>query len=211
MTPRKSLDLYFTGVINSYSQIFFSNNKWFALLLIITSFIDPFAGLGGIVAVLVSNFFAYYIGLNPEFIRNGIYGFNSAMVGIVLGVYFKLSPEYILILCMASLFTLLLTVAFLAWAAKYGVPFMSLPFLICIWTVLLTTRTYTSLELSERGIYTINELWYLGGDRFVGIYNFLNDPGIPQYMVVYLKSLGAIFFQYNLIAGVLIFVGMLIF
>ena len=211
MTLRKSLELFFSGVINSYSQIFFSNNKWFALLLIITSFIDPYAGLGGIVAVVVSNLFAYYIGLSPDNIRNGVYGFNSAMIGMVLGVYFKLSAESILILCMASLFSLLLTAAFLAWASKYGVPFMSFPFLICIWTVLLTTRTYSSLELSERGIYTINELWFLGGENLVGFYNFLNDPPIPQYMDVYLKSLGAIFFQYNLIAGVLIFVGMLIF
>jgi len=211
MTFRQSLNLYFTGVINSYSQIFFSNNRWFALLLIITSFIDPYAGLGGIVAVLISNLFAYYIGMSAEHIRNGVYGFNSAMVGMVLGYYFKLSPEYILILCMASLFTLLLTIAFLAWTAKYGVPFMSLPFLLCIWAVLLTTRTYSSLELSERGIYTINELWFLGGENLVGFYNFLNDPGIPQYLDVYLKSLGAIFFQYNLIAGILIFIGMLIF
>lgn len=211
MKPLQSAELFFSGVINSYSQIFFSNNKWFAALLILTSFIDPYAGLGGIVAVLISNLFAYYIGLSPEHIRNGVYGFNSAMVGMVLGVYFKLSSEYMLILCTASLFTLLLTVGFLAWAAKYGVPFMSLPFLICIWVVLLTTRTYSSLELSERGIYTINELWYLGGENFVWLYNFLNDPGIPQYMDVYLKSLGAIFFQYNLIAGILIFLGLLIF
>lgn len=211
MPLRAAFNLYFSGVINSYSQIFFSDNKWFALLLILTSFIDPYSGLGGIVAALMSNLFAYYIGLSAENIRNGVYGFNSAMVGMVLGVYFKFSPEFVLILCMTSLFTLLLTVAMLAWATKYGVPFMSLPFLICIWTVLLTTRSYSSLELSERGIYTINELWFLGGENLVGFYHFMNNPPIPQAVDVYLKSLGAIFFQYNLLAGVLIFIGMLIF
>ena len=48
-----------SGIANSYSQIFFSDNKIFALILITITFFDFDAGLSGMIAVIVSNLLAW--------------------------------------------------------------------------------------------------------------------------------------------------------
>lgn len=211
MKPREAAQLYFEGALNSYSQIFFSNDRWFGIMLIIASFIDPFAGIAGITAVLVTQFFALWFGFDKENVRNGVYGFNSVMVGLVMGVLYKHSPQFFVLLIIMSLFTLLLTVAFSAYMGKNKMPFLSFPFIIGVWVVILTGRSYLALDMSERGIYTINELWGYGGQTLVDIYETLNNLPIPLAVEVYLKSLGAIFFQYNILSGIIICAGLIIY
>ena len=89
---------FLSSIANSYSQIFFSNSKTFALILFIVSFFDFWAGLSGVIAVMVSNILAYLIGFNRVSIRKGYYGFNSLLVGLGLGVYFQPGPAILLLL-----------------------------------------------------------------------------------------------------------------
>ena len=141
---------------------------------------------------------------------SGAYGFNSLLVGLMLGVHFKLTLPFFLILALISLLTLLVTVSLAALTYRNKIPFLSLPFLIAAWIVLLSARNYSSLGLSERGIYTFNELSGIGGTGLVHFYEQVNSLRIPLFIEVYLKSIGAIFFQYNIIAGLLIAVGLLV-
>ncbi len=200
---------YYEGSINSYSQIFFSDNKRFAWLLLLASFVDPFAGLSGLLAVLISILFSRWFGFNPALTRNGTYGYNSLMMGMVMGIFYQFNPEFFLFLVLVSVLTLLITVSVSALTSRHGIPFLSIPFMIGIWLVILSARNYGALHLSERGIYTYNELWSWGGPRLVKFYNDINTIPIPRFIEVYLKSLGAILFQYNIISGVLIAVGLL--
>ena len=178
---------YFLSVINSYSQIFFSDNRWFALLLLLASFIDPFTGLSGLLGVIITAVFTKWFGFNPEQMRNGAYGFNSLLVGLLLGVHFKFSLLFFLILALISLLTLLSTVSLAAITYRNKIPFLSLPFLLVAWLVLLAARNYSSLGLSERGIYTFNELSDIGGATLVHFYEQINSLQIPLFIEVYLK------------------------
>ncbi len=201
---------YFSSVINSYSQIFFSDNRWFGILLLLASFIDPYTGVSGLLAVIITALFTKWFGFNNEQMRSGAYGFNSLLVGLLLGVHFKLNLPFFLILVLVSLLTLLATVSIASLTWKNKIPFLSLPFLIVAWIILLSARNYSALGLSERGIFTINELASLGGAGLVNFYQQINSFPIPLFLEVYLKSLGAIFFQYNILAGLLIATGLLI-
>src|SRR5664279_4428939 len=78
------------------------------------------------------------------------------------------------------------------------------------WLVSLASRQFTHLAVSERGIYMANEMFALGGLKMVGIYSWFDNLAIPDPLRLYFKSLGAIFFQYHLFAGVLIAAGLLI-
>lgn len=211
MKPREAAQLYFEGALNSYSQIFFSNDRWFGILLILASFIDPYVGISGLIAVLVTQFFAIWFGFDKEPVRNGVYGFNSVMVGLVMGSLFQFSPQFFVLLICISLFTLLMSIAFAYSLGKNRLPFLSFPFIIGVWIVILTGRSYLALSMSERGIYTINELWAYGGQPLVDFYETMNNLPIPIAVDVYLKSLGAIFFQYNIISGIIIAIGLLIY
>jgi urea transporter/murein DD-endopeptidase MepM/ murein hydrolase activator NlpD len=201
---------FFLGVINSYTQIFFSDSKIFAVILVFVTFFDFNTGLSGLLAVIITHFLAYLTGLNTENIRKGLYGFNSLLVGLGLGIYYKPGAEFFLVLASASLLTLFLTLWMQGVIGKYALPYLSLSFLIGTWLVSLASRQFTTLEISERGIYIANEMYQLGGPSMVDAYRTLTEINLPDALRIYFKSLGAIFFQYSLFAGVLISIGLII-
>lgn len=177
----------------------------------VVTFLDFWAGFSGVVAVMVSNILAYLIGFNRINIRKGYYGFNSLLVGLGLGVYYQPGLEFFIILIFASLLTLFLTLWLEGVIGKYGLPFLSLSFLLGTWLVSLASRQFTALHVSERGIYMTNEMFSFGGLKMVEYYNWFNDLGIPESLRLYFKSLGAIFFQYHVFSGILIAAGLIIY
>ena len=202
---------FLDGILNSYSQIFFSNNKLFVVLLLLVSCFDLTAGISGLIAVVLSNVTAHLIGFNRSNIRLGYYGFNSLLVGLGLGIFYQFSFTFFLILVFASVFTLFLSIALEGIIGKYGLPYLSIPFLAGIWMVSLAAREFSALVISDRGIYISNELYALGGSSILKIYLWFNQLHIHESIIIYFRSLGAIFFQYNLLAGVVIAIGILIY
>jgi urea transporter/murein DD-endopeptidase MepM/ murein hydrolase activator NlpD len=196
--------------MNSYTQIFFSDSRIFSFILLIITFFDFWAGFSGLAAVMISHFIAFLIGLSAHTIKKGLYGFNSLLVGLGLGVYYKPSPEFFMVLAAASLLTLFLTLMMEGVIGKYALPFLSLSFLFGTWLVSLASRQFTALEVSERGIFMTNEMFELGGKDMVAGYDYFKNLDIPDAIRIYFRSLGAIFFQYHLFAGILIAIGLMI-
>ncbi|TRZ73142.1 MAG: peptidase M23 [Bacteroidetes bacterium] len=209
--PTNLFPSFLSSVVNSYTQIFFSNSKIFALILMVVSFFDFWAGLSGLIAIVVSNTMAYLIGFNRVNIKKGYYGFNSLLVGLALGVYYQPGPEFFIVLAFSSMLTLFLTLMVEGVVGKYGLPFLSLSFLLATWLVSLATRQFTALHVSERGIFMTNDMFALGGHRMVESYNWLTNLRIYGSVRLYFTSLGAIFFQYHLFAGILVAIGLLIY
>lgn len=207
----KLFPAFLESLLNSYSQIFFSHHRFFAVILIVVSFLDLHAGISGLLAVLTANTAAYLIGFSRHNIRSGYYGFNALLVGLGLGIYYQTGLVFLVLLLFVSLLTMLVTVSLEGVIGKYGLPYLSVPFLLVIWLVVLAARDFTSLEISERGIYTYNELFGLGGFPLVGVYKWLIALKIPAFFEIYFRSLGAIFFQYHIIAGVLLAIGLLMY
>lgn len=199
------------AVLNSYSQVFFSKSKTLATFLLVISFFDFGAGLGGLIAVLIANFLAWVLGFNKYYLNSGLYGFNALLVGLGVGLFYQPSVELYLLVTISAVTCFFLTVVFQGVLGKYGLPFLSVPFLIAIWIVALSGSSLTALNISERGIYVYNELYALGGKSFVDFYNFLETSIGSSFVKVYFHSLGAIFFQAHLLAGIIIALGLLIY
>ncbi len=199
------------GILNSYSQIFFSKNKVFAVILVVVTFFDLVAGVSGLVSVIAANLAATLIGYSKEKAAEGYYGFNSLLVGLGIGIFYQPGIAFIFVLLFASLFTLFLTIWMEGYFGKYGLPYLSWPFLIGIWVVTLASRSFSTLEISERGLYIFNDMYSYGGIPMVKMYDLVNNLPLHESIVIYFKSLGAIFFQYHLLAGVLIAIGLLIY
>ncbi|MEI6456960.1 MAG: urea transporter [bacterium] len=210
---RKISDIFLSflnSITGSYAQVFFSGNRIFALILMIVSFFDFWAGFSGLVAVMISNIAAYLIGFNRVNIRAGLYGFNSLLVGLGLGVHFEPGPQFFLVLAFSALLTLFITLMMEGVIGKYALPFLSVPFLLGIWAVTLATRSFSALQVSSRGIYVLNEMYALGGQPMLNLLNFFNDLPWHESIKFYFRALGAIFFQNYLFAGILIAGGLLI-
>ena len=199
------------GVLHSYSQIFFSDNLVFAGILLFVSFFDIWAGASGLLAILVSNTAGYLMGYSRMSVDKGSYGFNSLLVGLGTGLYFQPGLELFTIVFFASLLTFFISIALEGIVGKYGLPFLSVPFLFGMWIVSLASPDFHSLGISERGIYTANEIYLLGGKTLLDIYYWWNEIEFMHSLKVYFLSLGAIFFQFNILSGILIAIGLLLY
>ena len=202
---------FIKGILNSYSQIFFSDNKIFAAILLIVSFFDVYAGLSGLMAILVSNSLAFGLGYNRINTIKGSYGFNSLLVGLGTGLLYQPGFELFIIVFIISVLTFFITVTLEGVLGKYGLPFLSIPFLFGLWIIVLSGYDFGALGVSERGLYKANELYLIGGQNLVDLYNWWNDLNFADSINVYFLSLGAIFFQYNVLSGILIAIGVLIY
>jgi urea transporter/murein DD-endopeptidase MepM/ murein hydrolase activator NlpD len=203
--------LFFNGVMNSYSQVFFSDNRVFSAVILLVTFIDPFAGLWGLVSVLFTNIMGLRLGFNKYVISKGLYGFNSLLVGLGLGVYFAPGWHLLLIVLLAAVLTLFISVAAEGVIGKYALPYLSVPFIISIWIVMLSTRDLTALGISQRGVFTLNDLYSTGGHTLVRLYEWWQQLSFPPSLRVYFISLGALFFQFNVLSGVILAGGLLYF
>lgn len=202
---------FFATIVNSYSQIFFSTHKPFALLIMLVTFFDFYTGLFGLVAVLTSAITGHVLKFDLSVLRNGLLGFNSLLVGLGLGVYFSPTLFLLGIVILASLFTFLISVSLQGVVGKYGLPFLSIPFIIALWAFMLASNSFSVLGLNERGIFTINELYTFGGQSLVDAYHYMNNLNIPDGIRAYLISLSAILFHYNLLTGLILSIGLLLF
>lgn len=207
----KKFEWYPQALFNSYAQVFFSNNKWFGIILLLLTFVDFYVGLYGLISVSTALLTGYFIGLNEFNIRQGFYGFNSLLVGVGLAIYFQPGPLLLFLIIISGVLTLFVSLAFEGILGKYGLPFLSLPFISVFWLLRLASRQFEALGLSERGIYVLNELYLLGGTKLVQMYEWWNQFPFPSSLKTYFLSLGAIFFQQNVFAGVFAALGLLIY
>ena len=206
---KRTPQLFGESILNSYSQVFFSDNRVFALMLLGVSFTDLFAGIYGLLAVLVTTMTGFAMGYDRNTVAKGLYGFNSLLVGLGVGIYFQPGIVLTLVIILSAIFTFFISVAMQGIIGKYNLPYLSVPFILAAWMVTLATREFTSLGISERGIYTLNDMYTLGGSRMVALYEWWNEIAIARPLRIYFISLGAILFQYNTLAGMIIAAGLL--
>ena len=207
---KEAAHIFQKGFINSYSQLFFADSKVFAWLLLLSSFINPTTGLSGMIAAIAAIVFAWWIGLDRRAIGYGTFSYNALMVGLVLGGQYHFSWGFLLVLLVGSVFSVLIVVWLNTLFAKYAVPSLSLSFLLTLWLITLAIRGFNNVNLNERDLFRFNEWYLIGGSRLVEWMTALEQLEIPQFLEVYLKSLSAVFFQYNVISGAIILIGLLI-
>jgi len=210
-TTVKRFGWFWQSLLRSYSQVLFSNNAWFGGILLIITFIDFYVGLAGLVSVLTALFAGSLIGLSDYKIKEGYYGFNALLVGVGLGVYFEPGLLLLTIIFFSGILTAFVAVALEGVIGKYGLPFLSLPFMVTFWILMLASREFVAIGLNERGVYVLNDLYALGGHTLVRIYEEWNELPVHTSLRTYFLSLSAIFFQHNILAGILASLGLLLF
>ncbi|MDX2431557.1 MAG: urea transporter, partial [Bacteroides sp.] len=205
------IKLFLKAIPNSYGQVFFSDHRFFAVILMVVTFFDLYAGMLGLISVLTTNLAGFLLGFDKKTISKGVFGFNSLLVGLGLGIYFEPGIHLFIIILIGAILTLLISVSLQGVIGKYALPYLSIPFLLSIWIMTLATKEFAALGISERGIYTFNDLYTIGGDPLVRVYEWWNDLQLPRSLRIYFISLGAILFQYNLLSGILLAMGLLLF
>lgn len=199
------------SLLKSYSQVFFSNSVLFALILFPVTFIDFYTGLYGLVSVLTANTAAWILGLHKEYIIQGYYGFNALLTGMGLGLYFESGLLLLLIVFLAGIMSLFIAITLQGVIGKYNLPHLSLPFIITLWTLMLASREFSALGINERWVYAMNDLYIIGGKPLLHVYEWWNGIPFPLVIKSYFLSMGAIFFHYSTLGGIIITIGLLLY
>jgi urea transporter len=198
------------AILNSYSIIFFLNNRFMAIAVMLATFLNFYAGLSGLFAVIITVLLANSLGFDKVQLRNGILSFNALITGMGLGTFFDPGIVFFTLLALSSVLTLILSVALGGWLFKYGLPFLSIPFILAFWFVVLPSSLYENLGLTQRNIFWINEMYSVGGSSLLSIYQYIESWELNKLLEIYLRSLSSIFFQNNLITGIIIALALLI-
>jgi urea transporter/murein DD-endopeptidase MepM/ murein hydrolase activator NlpD len=197
-------------ILSSYAILFFSNSMIFGALLMVVTFFKPFAGLAGLVAVIIAIAFSYFTGISRTENQKGIYSFNGLMMGIGMGTFFNPGAAFWLLLLIMVLLTVIFSAVLWNLFSKKGLPFLALPFILCFWLVILVSREFAAMDLTARNIYWLNEMYTLGDRPMVSFVLFFENLPLHPFILTFFKSLSALLFQDNVLAGIIIFIGLVL-
>lgn len=192
------------AVLNSYSVIFFLDNKVLSSTIMLVSFFNFWAGFSGLVSALIALTIGYSMHLDKQTLRSGLFTFNALLVGVGMGTFFDPGLVFFSLLALASLLTILLSVSFSGWFGKYKLPFLSIPFVITFWFIVLPSSHFENLGLTQRSIYWINEMYAIGGNHLLDFFQTIENFRINTLVDIYLRSVSSVFFQSNVLAGLFI-------
>lgn len=211
MTSSKNIAFKFwtDAMLHSYSQIFFSQDKIFALLIMLVSFFNVKIGCCGFLAVVCINIFAFILGLNRHHIQHGIYGFNALLLGLSLGYTYNIGNTFALLFLISILFLLVITVWLEGFFKKINIPFLVFPFLIVYWIISLSSGSFTHVQLDESHIYLANTIALKQHSTYYQLTHVLDKYPMMHIIRVYFRTLNGIFFQDTILGGILLSLGLL--
>jgi len=199
------------GIVKSYSQIFFSQNRFLGLLVMAVTFINPFLGICGISAIILINLFALLFGFDSNRVREGYFGFNALLLGIVLAFEYQFNLAFVIVFVSAILLLLFTTAFFIEFLSKYRLPFLTLPFLITYWLFYLGISNFSLITFQEQHIFVENFRATASQSPVYAFAYSLNDLPLPLLAKSYFMTLAATFFQNSVLAGIIVAIGILVF
>lgn len=202
---------WYYSTIHSYGQLFFSKNKFLILLIILVTFFNPFVGFGGLLAIVLVNTMAKFLGFNEDYIKEGVYGFNALLLGLALCHNYESSFPFWFLFLFSCLLLLVVTVGINALLIRFAVPFLSLPFLFTFWIISLASSSFSTIHANELQFYTANYSAVLNQNSWMAFWNQLDTYlDFPQFLITFFKTLSGILFQNSIFGGVLVTLGVLV-
>ncbi len=153
----------------------------------------------GIVGNLVANLTARWLHPIRSVRESGIFGVNGILVGLALAKYNEPTFRIWVLLILGAGLAGILSTALAGYFAKYDLPILSIPFTAVAWLLLLINGSATSHDTALMAIQSLQniDLWLFSK--------------LPYALFEYLKMFGSIFFQSNLLSGILVLIAIAIY
>lgn len=135
------------GSVNGIGQIFFLDNTLSGVLLFVAIFwagwkFGLYAIIGNAAALLTS----YLLGGEHSLIFNGLYGYNAILTIIAVSIVFREKQRFALLTgIIAACLTVPITASVDTWLLPYGLPALTMPFVLCSWLFLSARKDLSSL------------------------------------------------------------------
>jgi urea transporter len=175
------------------------------------SFITPFPAFCGLLAVAIALIAADALGFNREQTGNGLLTYSVVLFGLGLGSNFESSASFGLLLIVGSLLTLFLSVVLNSILNKRGLPALSLAFIISTSLIIIASKSFNGIGLTQRHVYWYNQTYAIGGSNLVNFIMAFENWKLPDYVAGFFRSMSAILFQVNIVSGIILSIGLLIY
>lgn len=194
-TPIAGIATPLTGIFSGYSQVFFSTKWYVGLIFLAATLIAPVQGGAGFLALLLSNFWAMIFGFSKDHIEEGYFAYNGLLIGLALGLIYRINSAFFIMILIATLLGVFIAASLRSVFERYlFIPVLSTPFVLTTWGIIAAGGQFPGL------IYTPEP------------YQLSFSPSVlPSFVEFFTSSLGAAFFQLNILAGILIAIGLLLF
>jgi len=178
------------GLFRAYASILFSPNIWLGVLFVLATFWFPNIGLAGLLAAAAGMVTATILKFRN--LESGLHVYNSLLVGLSLGASYQLDIHLAVLIIFAGVLAVFVTVAMadLAWKMN-RLPALSVSFVLVALMTTLAAQSYGTLSR------------YLEPQA-------LHDIVISSQVDQFFTALGSTFFTPHPIAGILMFVGLLL-
>jgi len=187
--PAEILQDMGSGLLRAYAAILFSNRQAAGLLFLVATFLFPNAGMAGLTGAVAGGVTARLLSF-PR-IAGGLHIYNSLLVGLALGIVYRLDGYLLVLILLGAVLAVFLTAALsdLLWRLDH-LPVLSLPFVLVALTCFFAAQVYGNLS----------------------VYHFPAAPLAPfvgERLDSFFISLGSAFFTPHPVAGLLLFIGLL--
>ncbi|MBU1429547.1 urea transporter, partial [Myxococcota bacterium] len=184
---RERLAFAVDTVTQSYAQILFARSRIVGLILILATALMPMHLVVGLAAVALSTGIALGIGLRPDLIRSGLFGYNALLLGLAGFHFFQPSAWMFSVLALAVAISVVLTAAVhSALGNTFGLPALTIPFLVVVYGLLGAAP-----GLGIKFALTLPPLPVL-------------EHTLPVLLEDYLSAFGALFFDPRPLTGALV-------
>ncbi len=204
----KQIPAFIKSVVNSYSVLFFSQNRVLGTVLLLVSFFNTTSGFAGLGCVVFSLLLCRLLKFYGDDLQMGIYSFNSLLLGIAFGAFYQVNLMFVIWLVVACSMVIMASIIISQQLGKLGLPMLSLPFILVFWLVLLASNSIFSMGLLQKTSYLLEEI-YTGPGNIAGIEGYFASV-LPQTVGLFFKSLSAILFQQSIVTGMFISLGILV-
>ena len=138
---------WLTGALDSMGQIFFLDHALSGILLFIAVFwagwrLGLYAMVGTIAALLTS----YFLKGEHTLISHGLYGYNAVLTMLAVSEVFKENHRYSVVTgIFAACLTIPITASIDTWLLPYGLPALTMPFVVCTWIFLAARKVMSQI------------------------------------------------------------------
>lgn len=195
-------------VLRGIGQVVFQNNPISGLVILLAIFINSWIyGVICIFGAVVSTATAKVLRADEGLVRNGLFGFNGALVALALVAFTSAnfrtgavpSPAMLVYIAFAAAMTSIAFAAIAALLQPYKVAALTMPFVLVGWLFLFAVLKFANIEAGPLAKP-------VSPDQYAAVVTY----ALPTWYMGIGNAIGQIFFQDHWITGYLIVVGIAI-